>query len=155
MRTNTTAYTFSVRWLSDARVLRSAACFCAAVLLHCGGCNRSSQESQVSGHITLDGNPIGPGTVVFAPVDGVKPATGSVNDDGHYRLNTSREAGLAAGRYQVAVSIRELPQNVKRGDRPPPGRLLIPEKYEQSSSSGLEYQVEPGDNTIDIELSSQ
>jgi len=48
-----------------------------------------------------------------------------------------------------------MPQNVKRGDRPPPGKLLIPEKYEQSTSSGLEYEVTPGKNTIDIELTSK
>jgi hypothetical protein len=119
------------------------------------GCNSSSQESQVVGSVKLDGDPIGPGTVVFAPVEGGrKPATGSIDADGNYSLNTSREAGLAAGKYAVAVSIREMPQNVKRGDRPPLGKLLIPEKYEQSSTSGLEYQVEPGTNTIDIELSN-
>jgi hypothetical protein len=104
--------------------------------------------------VTLDGNRIGPGTVVFAPVDGGKPATGSIDDDGNYSLKTSREMGLAAGKYTVAVSIRELPENVKRGDRPPLGKLLIPEKYEQSTTSGLEYEVESGDNTIDIPLTS-
>jgi hypothetical protein len=120
------------------------------------GCNSSSQQSQVFGSVKLDGNPIGPGTVVFAPIEGGrKPATGSIEADGNYSLNTNREAGLAAGKYTVAVSIREMPQNVKRGDRPPLGKLLIPEKYEQSTTSGLEYDVEPGRNTIDIELSSQ
>lgn len=70
-------------------------------------------------------------------------------------MNTSRELGLAPGKYKVAVSIRELPQNVKRGDRPPPGKLLIPARYEQNTSSGLEYDVKPGQNTIDIELKSK
>jgi hypothetical protein len=93
--------------------------------------------------------------VVFAPASGGKPATGSIESDGSYTLNTSREVGLAAGKYNVAVSVREMPQNVKRGDRPPPGKLLIPEKYEQSTTSGLEYEVKPGDNTIDIELTSR
>jgi hypothetical protein len=119
------------------------------------GCAGSSQESRVSGQVTLDGNNIGPGMVVFAPEGGGKPATGSIESDGSYTMNTSRDVGLAAGTYKVAVSVREMPQNVKRGDRPPPGKLLIPEKYEQSTTSGLEYEVKPGDNTIDIELSSR
>jgi hypothetical protein len=119
------------------------------------GCSSSTQESQVIGSVKLDGNPIGPGMVVFAPIEGDdKPATGSIDAAGNYSLKTSRETGLATGKYKVAVSIREMPQNVKRGDRPPLGKLLIPEKYEQSSTSGLEYSVEPGNNTIDIELSN-
>jgi hypothetical protein len=93
--------------------------------------------------------------VVFAPSGGGKPATGSIESDGSYMLKTSREEGLAAGTYNVAVSIREMPQNVKRGDRPPPGKLLIPEKYEQSTTSSLEFEVKPGENTIDIELTSR
>jgi hypothetical protein len=126
----------------------------AAILVMVAGCNQSALESQVSGHVKLDGKPIGPGTVVFAPVNGGKPATGSIESDGSYFLKTSRESGLSAGKYQVAVSIREMPKDVKRGDRPPLGKLLIPEKYEQSSTSGLEYQVEQGPNTIEIDLTN-
>ena len=125
---------------------------CAVVLSALLGCSRNYQESQVSGHVKLDGSQIGPGTVVFAPANGGKPATGSIEENGSYTLNTSREAGLAAGKYKVAVSIRELPKNVKRSDQLPPGKLRIPVKYEQSTTSGLEFDVAPGRNTIDIYL---
>jgi len=119
------------------------------------GCSNNSQESRVSGHVMVDGNRLGPGTVVFAPVGDGKPATGSIDAGGSYSMNTSRELGLAPGKYKVAVSIREVPQDVKRGDRPPPGKLLIPERYEQNTTSGLEYEVKSGQNTIDIELKSK
>ncbi len=142
-------------FLAQQVVRWAVGCCCVATLALLGGCTGSSQESQVSGQVSLDGNNIGPGMVVFAPAGGGKPATGSIESDGSYTLNTSREVGLAAGKYNVAVSVREMPQNVKRGDRPPPGKLLIPEKYEQSTTSGLEYEVKPGDNTIDIELTSR
>ena len=113
-------------------------------------------QSEVSGTVTLDGKKIGPGTIVFSPTTkGTKPATGSVEGDGSYMLKTSREFGLSAGTYRVAVSIREMPQNVKRGDRPPLGKLLIPEKYEDETKSGLQYEVSPGKNTINIELASK
>jgi hypothetical protein len=120
------------------------------------GCRGSSMESEVSGTVTLDGSKIGPGTIVFAPVEaGGKPATGSIETDGGYLLKTSRESGLAPGAYRVAVSIRKMPENVKRGERPPLGKLLIPEKYEDETKSGLQYQVSPGRNTINIELMSR
>lgn len=110
-------------------------------------------EATVTGTVTLDGKAIGPGMIVFAPTGtDKKPATGSIESDGTYTLMTSREQGLATGTYQVAVSIREMPQNVKRGDRPPLGKSLIPEKYEESTTSGLEYKVQPGKNTINVEL---
>ncbi len=113
-------------------------------------------ESEVSGTVTLDGNKIGPGTIVFAPVvSGGKPAMGSIESDGTYILKTSRDAGLAAGSYRVAVSVHKMPENVKRGDRPPVGKLLIPEKYEDETKSGLRYDVSPGRNTINIELVSK
>lgn len=126
---------------------------CVATLGWCLGCRQEAMEATVSGTVTLDGNPIGPGTIVFAPaVDEKKPATGSIESDGTYTLVTSRESGLAMGAYNVAVSVREMPQNVKRGDRPPLGKSVIPEKYEESSTSGLHYEVKPGHNTINIEL---
>ncbi len=125
----------------------------AVVVCLLGGCHRESMEATVAGLVTLDGKAIGPGMIVFAPRGAdKKPATGSVESDGTYMLMTSRAQGLATGTYQVAVSIREMPQNVKRGDRPPLGKSLIPEKYEESTTSGLEYEVRPGKNTINVEL---
>jgi len=144
-----------VEFVCSVTTRRAAVSCCgAAVIIMLVGCNRSSQESLVSGSVTLDGSRIGPGMVVFAPIEGGKPATGSIESNGSFTLNTSREPGLAAGRYKVAVSIRELPKNVKRSDQIPPGKLLIPERYEQSTTSGLEYEVEPGRNTIDIDLTT-
>jgi hypothetical protein len=127
-----------------------------SVLLVLCGCPGNSQEAQVSGQVKLDGHPFGPGTIVFAPTaQGAKPATGSIDDSGNYSMNTGRERGLSAGRYKVAVSIPELPKNFKRGERPPPGKSLIPEKYENEATSGFEYDVAPGSNTINIELQSK
>ena len=79
---------------------RASVCSCAVVLVMLVGCNRSSQESQVSGRVTLDGNRIGLGTIVFAPIDGGKPATGSIEADGSYTVKTSRELGLARRQIQ-------------------------------------------------------
>ena len=132
----------------------AAAVFCGVLVGLLSGCSRSSKESQVSGNVSLDGKRIGPGIIVFAPVGKGTPATGPIDHGGSYSMSASHEVGLSAGKYKVGVSIREVPTNVKRGDRPPPGKLLIPEKYEDSSTSGLEYDVVPGSNTIDVELKS-
>jgi len=128
----------------------------AMILVLASGCHSSSMESEVSGMVKLDGKPIGPGTIVFVPAEqGRKPVAGSVESDGSYDLKPSRNSGLSPGQYRVAVSIREMPRNIKRGERPPVGKLLTPEKYEDETKSGLQYQLEAGRNTVDIELVSR
>jgi|tagenome__1003787_1003787.scaffolds.fasta_scaffold19681011_1 hypothetical protein len=128
----------------------------AMILTLASGCHNSSMEPEVTGTVKLDGKPIGPGTIVFVPTEqGRKPVAGSVESDGSYDLKPSRMSGLSSGQYRVAVSIREMPRITKRGDRPPVGKLLTPEKYEDETKSGLQYQLEAGRNTLDIELASR
>jgi hypothetical protein len=120
------------------------------------GCSGSGLESQVSGTITLDGQPVGPGTVVFAPVDGVtNPADGAIQLDGSYFLKTSREIGLKAGKYKASVSVFDQPEVTPGVRSMTPAKLITPQKYADPATSGLEYDVEPGKNGIDIELTSK
>jgi hypothetical protein len=141
----------------DTRMIRICvlATGLAATATLIAGCSSGSLESTVSGRVTLDGKAIGPGVTVFAPVHRQgNPATGAIEPNGSYSLKTSRASGLLAGKYQVSVQVREVPKDIQPGDRPPPGKSLIPDKYESSSTSGLEYDVQPGSNTINIELRS-
>jgi hypothetical protein len=119
------------------------------------GCSGSGLESEVSGTVTLDGRPIGPGSVVFSPVEGTSdPADGAIQLDGSYSLKTSRDVGLHPGQYRASVSVFDQPE-VKPGERGmTPAKLVTPEKYSDPSTSGLEYAVEPGKQKIDIELNS-
>ncbi len=80
---------------------------------------------------------------------------GAIDANGIYSLKTSRTKGLAAGKYRVAVSVREVPASIRPGDRLPPGKLLHPAKYESVESSGLDFEVKPGRNTIDIAMRSK
>jgi hypothetical protein len=134
-----------------ARVaLVALAAFCAA------GCSSSEFESDVSGTVTLDGSPVGPGTVVFAPTDDKSnPATGLVEVDGDYFLRSNRIRGLPPGHYKVSVSVVHY-DPVAAGQRSTkPGKQITPRKYADPSTSGLEYDVEPGNNSIDIDLTSK
>jgi hypothetical protein len=126
-----------------------------ASLLATVGCGGAGMESEVSGTVRLDGQPVGPGAVVFAPLDGQSnPADGAIQMDGSYFLKTSREVGLKPGDYKVSVSVFDQPE-VKPGERSmTPAKLVTPQKYADTETSGLQYTVEPGENTIDIELSS-
>jgi hypothetical protein len=130
-------------------------CLAAILLVALAGCS-SKMAADVSGKVTLDGKPIGPGDVVFTPAShSSNAATGTIENDGSYFLKTGRTAGLVPGKYQASLSVREPPANFHPGDRPPPGRLLIPEKYQLPNTSGLEFDVQPGHNTIDLVLKSE
>jgi hypothetical protein len=121
------------------------------------GCTGGGLGAEVSGKVALDGEPIGPGVVIFAPAGGGEnPASGAIQTDGSYFLKTSREEGLRPGKYQLAVQINEIPTDLAPGQRDMrPAKSRIPVKYTDVKSSGLEYEVMPGDNTINIELSSR
>lgn len=120
------------------------------------GCSSGNFESQVSGSVTLDGQAIGPGFLVFALADGgTNPANGAIQPNGSYTLKTANESGLHAGKYRVSVTILDQP-DVPPGERSyVAAKSLIPVKYNDINTSDLEFDVESGSNTIDIRLSSK
>jgi hypothetical protein len=125
----------------------------AAVL---GGCSSGAMESQVSGRVTLDGEPIGPGIVSFVPAgEKHNPAIGAPDADGVYSLKTSRTDGLPAGHYRVSVYVHKMPPGAQPGERLMSTPSAIPDRYENVETSGLEFDVQPGSNTIDIVLTSK
>jgi hypothetical protein len=122
------------------------------------GCSQSVMESRVAGKVTLDGKGVGPGVMVFVPESGHggNPSTGAIQPDGSYFLKTNRDTGLAPGKYNVSVSVFDQPADVKPGERSmKEAKLVTPEKYVSAETSGLEYDVAPGNNTINIELKSK
>ena len=121
------------------------------------GCGGGNLGAEVSGNVSLDGEPIGPGAVIFAPVGGEEnPATGAIQTDGSYFLKTSQERGLRPGKYMVALQINEIPTDLAPGQRDMrPAKSRIPLKYMDVKTSGLEFDVDEGSNTINIEMSSR
>jgi hypothetical protein len=137
------------------RLLRHVVLLAAAVSLLLG-CSSSGLESQVSGTVKLDGKAVGPGTITFALKGGSSnPATGAIEKDGSYRLKTARTAGLHPGTYQVSLTVFEAPQG-RPGERLfVQSKMITPEKYASAGTSGLEYEVKSGGNTINVDLSSK
>lgn len=121
-----------------------------------GGCG-GVYDSTVSGAVTLDGSPVPRGTVAYHPTAGGPAAYGPVQDNGSYTVRTGREEGLPAGDYQVTVTANESQTQIESKDgRPmPPGKSLVPVWYRTKESSGLSFTVVPGNQTINLELSSQ
>ena len=145
------------RWQCRSRAGRNhgASRTLMALLLlgSCAGCG-GPHESYVTGTVTIDGTPLPNGTVMFQPV-GQGPITASnIESDGSFRVKTGANQGLASGEYIVTVQALS--------DVPSPGMTvqqlakisLVPLSYNDKRTSTLRYQVEPGSNRIDLQLTS-
>ena len=117
------------------------------------GCPRTTERAYpVCGVVTLDGKPLVGGSVRFEPVVAGPlgqryGAHGTIQPDGSYRLTTfADDDGAMAGRHRVVV----LPDpNSRHADA---GPQVIPSRYFSSVASGLEFEVLPGSNRVDIPL---
>lgn len=129
----------------------------AVVVLSLGlpGCGNGL--ARVTGSVSLDGEPVRGGgdvraTVFFTPVAGGSASVGLVDESGAYELRTGSEAGVAPGDYAVTFTATE--KIVPKDGGTPAGRRISPPRYAAPSTSGLEFTVEPGSNTIDLALTS-
>jgi hypothetical protein len=124
--------------------------FSVLVLLCLSGCS-GSLDSSVSGLVTLDGEPLRTGRVVFHAVAGGAIAYGTIASDGRYRITTGRERGLAAGDYIVTVVATERPPG-RIGESY--GKLISPARYASKEKTDLKFAVQLGANHIDLPLRS-
>lgn len=123
------------------------------MIISTAGCQQSPLEAEVSGLVTLDGMPLQSGSVIFAPyAGGSNNAFGAVDSSGEYFLKSNRTPGLAPGKYKVTVAAYEHVE-ITPGERSMiEPKLITPQKYSDINSSGLEYEVLVGKNSIDIQL---
>ena len=136
----------------------------AVVSLLLAGClgNGLPNLVEVTGTVMLDGIPLAHGTIGFVPVDPDGQAAGSQIVDGEFKIVTSASApGAAAGKYDVIISSHQpqkLPDttNFKLDPTklPPPPKSLIPEKYSNPKTSGLEVTVAPGMIPLQFDIES-
>jgi hypothetical protein len=98
----------------------------------------------MSGQVTLDGEPLTKGTVVFHPEKAGADAYATIDTSGTYSVRTGTDKGLEPGDYVVTVVATTGP--------PPYGKLITPERYGSAKKSGLKVTVGAGDNRFDIPL---
>ena len=121
------------------------------------GCSQDASVANVNGTVCLDGNPLTAGTVQFVPAAG-RAAKGTIQSDGTFRLGTYSESdGALVGPHRVAIIAYEdagysRPAYEVRGQT---SKALVPERYLAIGTSGLTFDVKPGHNQADIELSTK
>jgi hypothetical protein len=134
--------------------LRSAAAL-SAVTIFLSGCGTS--PTAVTGVVTLQNQPVGPGTVIFLPFDeeaekqGATRALGSFAGDGKFTLTTKKDGdGAVPGKYRVIIQPQSGEGYGAEGVSAQPSK--IPLRYADPQQSGLVQEVQPGENTINFDL---
>lgn len=125
-------------------------CFVFALaVLTIVGCG-SGDRGYLTGTVSLDGTPVGPGTITFDPVSETTPgAMASFGEDGRYTVFSSgRKEGAVPGEYRVRIHGGE--EFGTEGEAPV--ETKIPARYGQPGSTELTVIIEPGQNTRDFEL---
>ena len=113
------------------------------VLFGCGG--GGDQLTPVEGKVTVNGAPLGTGSVSFHPDAAKGNSTphipvGNLDAHGNYKVMSATQEGAPLGWYEVTVSAQE-PIDPKNPYAPP--KHLINPKYSDLSNSGLEIEVVP------------
>jgi hypothetical protein len=112
------------------------------VLIGCGDGRVKLPTAPVAGAVTYQGKPLATGRIVFFHPSGQAAAT-DLNADGTFKLAAFQ------GKNQVAIMsyIAERPGATPkgRGAMPTP-KSLIPERYAEPATSGLTFEVKPGES---------
>lgn len=134
-------------------------------LAGCGNPGGISGTIPVTGTVQIDGVPLEEGTISFTPKTpgGGQPATGQIKEGNFTMLTSASSPGVIPGEYQVRIisldlgTAQALPPGVPPDPNAPPPEVLslIPKKYGDIKTSGLEASVKSGMDSLKFELDSK
>lgn len=115
------------------------------------GCGESGPDvATVKGTVTLDGEPLEGAMVTFQPENG-RPADGTTDSQGQYELlYTAGKPGAKIGKHTVTITTSTTVTDEEGNMTATPEKL--PPEYNVESE--LVREVEPGENIIDFDLTS-
>jgi hypothetical protein len=127
----------------------------AALGTLCGCSKPSKTRQEITGEVTLKGQPVEDGIINFAPLDGQETGDGAQIVKGKYRI--PKEKGLFPGRYKVTIYAGNgasgegdaSPDPPKDGPRPPRDR--IPPEY-NTDSNVVKEVIQGGENKFDFNI---
>lgn len=126
-------------------------------MLCTGGCNsQSSDVANVVGQVTMNGEPVVEGNVVFENAEQGKVYLARIEGQGEYQLN-----GVKIGEYSVLLKphVQNLPDetsgidgNVIVAPKAVPHPTSIPARFQTAATSPLKAHVVEGDNQLSFDL---
>jgi hypothetical protein len=137
------------------------ACCALLVATGCGGGERDGTGVPVSGKVSIEGEPLTTGSILYIPDpkkgnnSRVRPA-GPIDGKGVYTLSAEGKRGIPPGWYTVVVQAYEpVPKDGKGGrSLRVRGRALVNSVYGRPETSGLQIEVSenPAPGAYDLNL---
>ncbi|PQO44360.1 hypothetical protein [Blastopirellula marina] len=117
----------------------------------CGGDGTSPPLGEVTGHITLNGEPLDGATVEFIPESG-RPSIGVTDASGNYELLFKADMpGAMIGKHSVRITSQRSASGGEGAEEFVSARKeTVPAKYNDETT--LEADVKSGDNKLDFPL---
>ena len=130
--------------------LRLGCGLAALLVLTLAGCGR---RGEISGTVRFRGKPLPAGRITFSPQNRPGAAVFSLlGEDGSYKV-TGCPAGPASITVQTVVSGKgRAGQDTRPGPGSRPAAAVIPVRYADPATSGLDYTVTPGEQQHDVDL---
>lgn len=122
----------------------------------CSGRSGGPSLTQVSGTVTLDGNPLPNASITFQPVGEGRPSLGSTDSSGRYTLEyTEGIRGAVNGKHVVQISTWQ--EAYDNGTVHPAVPELVPAIYNAMAAETPEMkrEVNGASATIDFKLNSK
>ena len=134
-----------------------AGCLLCFALLLCGcGGDDGPEMGDVTGLVTLDGQPLPKASVRFVP-ENASPSIGITDDQGRYELQySSSRDGAIVGMHTVSISTHRNAGEDDDGNRTPavPEKVAVEYNAKAAENPDMKREVKPGSNDINFELKS-
>ena len=125
---------------------------CVGLVLSLAGCSDNGLL-EISGSVTLDGQPVEEGSISLMPVDGKGVTGGGLISNGTYTAETSPgEMAVQIYAYKTVEKAKPTAEEIERGITSDRVELLPPVYNRQSK---LRIQVSDSEQTFDFALTSQ
>jgi hypothetical protein len=121
------------------------------ILATAAGCRDARRTGKVTGRVTLDGQPLSRGAVVFMSEDGSYTDSARIRASGDYEVPAA-QVGMA--KVAVILPRADGPPAPPPGKAPPKERTAAAagDRFADPETSGIRYEVREGANTFDIAL---
>ncbi len=111
------------------------------------GCARVPETGTVRGRVTADGVPLTAGSVLFETTHPRWATIAIVGPDGGYEVT-----GVPVGPVRIGVRTRGVRRFDAAGDGEP---VRTPRRFEDPATSGMEFEVFPGEQVLDIRVPAE
>ncbi len=117
------------------------------------GCGDSGNLTQVTGEVTVDGQPASGAVVLFHADDPVQPtASGVADDSGKFTLVSAQKPGIAPGEYTVTVAWPDPSHEPTKSEimmgTAETGADLLKGKYASKERTTLSAEITPSTDTL-------